>query len=296
MPVAGAAGHGPSEAGTVIVSGTDAGAARIVRGMDFVTVIVTSTIAAARPHGTNGADGHRRRNRHAASIVGDMVNADADAAPARPASNSAQRAKLAKARGIAAEIARSAIAAYSPVAKRRARIVRHAIGTADGHRHQRNRHVRDVRGHGKHHRDGELRHRHDRHDHYHRRRHRHVPQLVADRGDTVNAIAGTLMHEVMPCALSVTKRRLHDVVHGESGGAAAERGACQASFEAKANHALASTGPTMKSGHAAGARRPVRRCGPGSHHRDAERSVAAGTNRIGVVTMACRILSPEASI
>ena len=218
---AGAAGHGPSEAGTVVVSGTDAGAARIVRGMDFVTVIVTSTIAA----GTNGADGHRRRNRHAASIVVDMVNADAAAAPARPASDSAQRAKLAKARGIAAEIARSAIAAYSPVAKRRARIVRHAIGTADGHRHQRNRHVRDVRGHGKHHRDGELRHRHDRHDHYHRRRHRHAPQLVADRGDTVNATAGTLVHEVMARALSVARRRLHDVVHGESGGAAAERGA-----------------------------------------------------------------------
>ena len=110
--------------------------------------------------------------------------------------------------------------------------LRTGTGTIDRHGHRHHQH-HGRRRHPHHRRDHRRR---DRHRH-HRRRHRSASSKLGGRGDVVHTAvrtgevtgestaAGTRVYELMARAPGIAKRRRYEMVHGESGGAAAEPGA-----------------------------------------------------------------------
>ena len=161
-----------------------------------------------------------------------------------PGKRSAQRPKGAEARGIPARRVETAQRARqgSPVAKRRAQTPRRDTRTRNQLRHH---HHRSHRHHRLHHR---LLHRH-RQQHWRqhrrcRRQHRRLP-IVGERCNIVKTHARALV-----------TRFVRETMQGKSGGAAAERGACQATREAKAVAAVLEAAG-KKGDRAAEATRPV---------------------------------------
>ena len=209
-----------------------------------------------------------------------------------PGKRSAQRPKGAEATGIAVEIARRAIGAESPAAKRVAQNHRKLVraGTRGQH-HRRARHLHCRRDrHGRHHRRRQ-RHRcpHDG-AHLHRRRHQSAARIVAGRFDRTNRdadmgdgimadAAGTLMRWISPHAPALMKRTLLMLVPRTSGGAAAERAARSAARDVKASAGGGGVRTKLRS----------RAALPGARSGGATRPVMAG---VSPSSPGCRAPSP----